>query len=153
MLNIYIDADGCPVKDEVYKVARRHGLAVTVVSNSRMRIPEDDRITLVIVNDRFDAADDWIVGRATQDDIVVTADIPLASRALQAGAVVIDQRGGLFTEENIGGALATRELMSHLRDLGGITGGPPPFGAGDRSKFLHRLDEVIRAIRRRSTPP
>jgi hypothetical protein len=150
MLSIYIDADGCPVKDEVYRVARRHGLAVTVVSNSRMRIPEDDRFTLVIVNDRFDAADDWIVGHAVRDDIVITADIPLASRCLQAGVVVIDQRGGSFTEENIGGALASRELMSHLRDLGTITGGPPPFSAGDRSKFLHRLDEVIRAIRRRN---
>ena len=150
VLHIYIDADGCPVKDEVYKVARRHGLAVTVVANARMRVPEDDRITLVVVGDRCDAADDWIVERAVKDDIVVTADIPLASRALQAGAVVIDQRGGSFTEDNIGTALANRELMSHLRDIGGIGGGPPPFSAGDRSRFLHRLDEVIRAIRRRN---
>jgi hypothetical protein len=150
MLSIYIDADGCPVKEEVYRVARRHGLAVTVVSNSRMRIPEDDRFTLVVVGDGFDAADDWIVAHAVGDDIVITADIPLASRCLQTGAVVIDQRGGSFTEDNIGGALANRELLSHLRDLGSITGGPSPFSAGNRSKFLHRLDEVIRAIRRRN---
>jgi hypothetical protein len=115
-----------------------------------MRIPEEDRFTLVVVGDRLDAADDWIAGHAEKDDIVVSADIPLASRCLQKGAVVIDQRGGEFTEDNIGTALASRELSSHLRDLGNITGGPRPFSDRDRSRFLHRLDEAIRGIRRRN---
>ena len=149
MLRIFIDADGCPVKDEVYRVARRHLVDVTVVSNTRIRVPEEARFTLVVVGDRFDAADDWIVEHAGTDDIVIAADIPLAARCLRKGTVVLDQRGGAFTEENIGAALANRELMSHLRDLGNITGGPAPFAARDRSRFLHRLDETIRTIRRR----
>ena len=150
MLDIYVDADGCPVKDEVYRVARRHDLRATVVSNKRIRIPEEDRFTLVVVGDRFDAADDWIVEHADRDDIVISADIPLASRCLRKGAIVLDQRGGAFTEDNIGAAMANRELLSHLRDLGTITGGPLPFSARDRSRFLHRLDESIRAVRRRN---
>ena len=150
MLHIFVDADGCPVKEEVYRVARRHGLGVTIVANARMRIPEDDRFTLVVVGDRFDAADDWIVERCVRDDLVITGDIPLASRCLKQGAVVLDQRGGLFTEDNIGEALANRELLSHLRSLGSITGGPSPFDARARSRFLHRLDESIRAVRRRN---
>ena len=150
MLDIFVDADGCPVKDEIYRVARRHGLGATVVSNARMRIPEEDRFTLVVVGDRFDAADDWIVEHAGRDDIVISADIPLASRCLKKGAVVLDQRGGEFTEDNIGAALAGREISAHLRDLGTLTGGPPPFNARDRSRFLHRLDEAIRTIRRRN---
>jgi hypothetical protein len=150
MLHIFVDADGCPVKDEVYRVARRHGLNATVVANARMRIPEEDRFTLVVVGDRLDAADNWIAEHAERDDIVVSADIPLASRCLQKGAVAIDQRGGEFTEDNIGTALASRELSSHLRDLGNITGGPRPFSDRDRSRFLHRLDEAIRGIRRRN---
>lgn len=150
MLHIFIDADGCPVKEEVYRVARRHGLNATVVSNARMRIPEEERFALVVVGDRFDAADDWIVEHAARDDIVIAADIPLAYRCLQKGAVVLDQRGGAFTGDNIGAALADRELLSHLRDLGTLTGGPSPFSARDRSRFLHRLDETIRAIRRRN---
>ena len=149
MLHIFVDADGCPVKEEIYRVARRHGLDVTVVANARMRIPAEERFTLVVVGDRFDAADDWIVEHAARDDIVISADIPLASRCLRKGAVVLDQRGGAFTEDNIGDALANRELLSHLRDLGSLTGGPAPFGARDRSRFLHRLDEAIKAIRRR----
>jgi len=150
VLNIFIDADGCPVKEAVYRVARRHGLGATVVSNSRIRIPEEDRFTLVVVGDRFDAADDWIVEHADRDDIVISADIPLASRCLQKGAIVLDQRGGAFTADNIGAALANRELLAHLRDLGTLTGGPLPFSARDRSQFLHRLDETIRAIRKRN---
>ena len=150
LLNIFVDADGCPVKDEVYRVARRHGLGATVVSNSRIRIPEEDRFTLVVVGDRFDAADDWIVEHAERDDIVISADIPLASRCLKQGAIVLDQRGGAFTEDNIGAALANREMLAHLRDLGTLTGGPLPFSARDRSRFLHRLDETIRAVRRRN---
>jgi uncharacterized protein YaiI (UPF0178 family) len=150
MLRIFVDADGCPVKEEVYRVARRHGLEVTVVSNMRMRVPEDDRVALVVVAGRFDAADDWIVDHAAADDIVIAADIPLASRCLQKGAVVLDQRGGAFNDDNIGTALANRELASHLRDLGNLTGGPPPFSDRDRSRFLHRLDETIKAVRRRN---
>lgn len=150
MLNIFVDADGCPVKEEVYRVARRHGLGATIVANARMRIPEEDRFSLVVVGGRFDAADDWIVEHAGRDDIVISSDIPLASRCLRKGAVVLDQRGGVFTEDSIGDALANRELLSHLRDLGTLTGGPAPFSARDRSRFLHRLDETIRAIRRRN---
>ena len=150
MLNIFVDADGCPVKEEIYRVARRHGLGATIVANARMRIPDEERFTLVVVGDRFDAADDWIVERCDRDDIVISGDIPLASRCLQKGAVVLDQRGGMFTEDNIGDALANRELLSHLRNLGTITGGPSPFDARDRSRFLHRLDEAIRTIRRRN---
>jgi len=150
VLHIFVDADGCPVKEEIYRVARRHGLSATVVSNSRIRIPEEPWLTLVVVGGRFDAADDWIVEHAARDDIVISADIPLASRCLRTGAVVLDQRGGTFTEDNIGAALANREMLSHLRDLGTLTGGPAPFSARDRSRFLHRLDESIRAIRRRN---
>ena len=150
MLHIFVDADGCPVKEEIYRVARRHGLSATIVSNARMRVPAEDRFTLVVVGDRFDAADDWIVERAARDDIVISADIPLASRCLKKGAIVLDQRGGAFTEDNIGDALANRELLSHLRDLGTLTGGPAPFSARDRSQFLHRLDETIKSIRRRN---
>jgi uncharacterized protein YaiI (UPF0178 family) len=150
VLQIFVDADGCPVKEEIYRVSRRHGLGATVVANARMRIPEEDGLTLVVVGDRFDAADDWIVEHAARDDIVITSDIPLASRCLRKGAVVLDQRGGAFTEDNIGAALSNRELLSHLRDLGTLTGGPSPFSARDRSRFLHRLDETIRAVRRRN---
>ena len=150
MLEIFVDADGCPVKEEIYRVARRHGLGATVVSNARIRIPEEERFKLVVVGDRFDAADDWIVEHAGRDDIVISSDIPLASRCLKKGIVVLDQRGGAFTEDNIGAALANRELLAHLRDLGTLTGGPPPFSARDRSRFLHRLDETIRTIRRRN---
>ncbi len=148
MLDIYIDADGCPVKEEIYRVARRHDLRVTVVANKPIRIPTDDRTTLTVVGDRLDEVDDWIAAHAAAGDIVVTADIPLASRCLKNGAAVLDPRGGEFTEENIGSALANRELMAHLRDLGESRGGPPPFQPADRSRFLHRLDEVIRGIRR-----
>lgn len=150
MLDIFVDADGCPVKEEIYRVARRHGLGATVVSNARIRIPQEDRFTLVVVGERFDAADDWIVEHVDRDDIVISSDIPLASRCLKKGAVVLNQRGGAFTEDNIGPALANRELLAHLRDLGTLTGGPAPFSDRDRSRFLHRLDETIRAVRRRN---
>lgn len=150
MLHIYVDADGCPVKDEVYRVAKRHGLHASVVTNTHIWVPITEWLALVVVEGRFDAADDWIVEHAAADDIVVTADIPLASRCLASGAVVLDQRGGSFTEENIGSALANREMMSQLRDMGTLTRGPAPFEPRDRSRFLHRLDEVIREIRRRN---
>jgi hypothetical protein len=147
--DIFVDADGCPVKPEIYRVARRHELKVIVVSNSRMRVPQEDWVRLVLVEGQFDAADDWIVEHVTGNDIVVTGDIPLAARCLQKGAAVLDTRGGLFSEESIGDALASRALMSHLRDLGGITGGPAAFDKRDRSRFLHRLDETIRSVLRK----
>jgi uncharacterized protein YaiI (UPF0178 family) len=150
MFDIFVDADACPVKQEIYRVARRYALRVTLVSNSRMRIPPEDWLTLVVVDGQYDAADDWIVEHVTERDIVISGDIPLASRCLAKGAVVLDLRGGVFTEDSIGEALASRELLSHLRDLGTITGGPAALGKRDRSRFLHRLDEAIQAIRRRT---
>ena len=151
MLTLYIDADACPVKDEVYRVAKRYGLRVFVVANSWMRTPEKEWIELVVVENQFDAADDWIVENAETDDIVITTDIPLAARSLENGAAVLRPDGHTYTEDNIGQALATRELLSHLRDLGEIGGGPPPFQKKDRSNFLQRLDETIQRIRRRRT--
>jgi len=148
LLEIYIDADGCPVKDEVYRVARRHGLKVYVVSNSSLSIPPDERIERVTVGGRFDAADDWIAERIGERDIAVTADIPLAARCLEKGARVISPKGQLFTEESIGDAIATRELMSQLRQAGVVTGGPAPMAKPDRSRFLAGLEDVIRAAER-----
>jgi len=149
VLHIYIDADACPVKREVYRVAERYGLKVTVVANSWMRVPAGSRIVLEVVGSGFDAADDWIVDHVEPDDIVITADIPLASRCLKAGARVLGTTGKPFTDDNIGDALATRELLSGLRGAGEITGGPPPLTKRDRSRFLQRLDEIIQEIRRR----
>ncbi|MBI4537681.1 MAG: YaiI/YqxD family protein [candidate division NC10 bacterium] len=149
MLDIYVDADACPVKPEVYRVAQRYGMSVTLVSNAWMRIPREDWLRLVVVDGQADAADDWIAARASEDDIVISGDIPLAARCLAKGSAVLDLRGGAFTADNIGEALASRELLSHLRDLGSVTGGPPSIGPRDRSRFLHRLDETVRAIRRR----
>jgi len=148
MLHIYIDADACPVKQEVYRVAERYQLRVTLVANSWMRVPDGERVVLEVVGDGFDEADDWIVEHVAPDDIVITADIPLASRCLQAGARVIGPTGKPFDEGNIGQALATRELLAELRGAGEITGGPAPLGKRDRSRFLQKLDEVIQAIRR-----
>lgn len=148
MLEIYVDADACPVKPEIYRVAQRHGLRVTLVSNAWMRVPATDWLRLVKVDGQADAADDWIADHAAAGDIVISGDIPLAARCLAKGSMVLDLRGGAFTEENIGEALASRELLSHLRDLGTVTGGPPALGPRDRSRFLHRLDETIRGIRR-----
>ena len=148
MLGIFIDADACPVKQEVYRVAKRYGLKVILVSNAWMRTPREDWIELVVVDGQLDAADDWIVEHVDKNDIVITADIPLASRSLGKGAQVISPTGRVFTEESIGEALATRNLLSQLRDLGTMMGGPPPFGKRERSRFLQHLDEVIQAIRR-----
>ena len=149
MINIFVDADGCPVKQEVYRVARRYGLKVTLVSNSRMRTPQEDWLKVIVVEGQFNAADDWIVEHVGENDIVITGDIPLASRCLEKGAQVLAPTGRVFREEGIGDALATRELLSHLRDLGTITGGPAPFAKRDRSRFLQHLDETIQALRRR----
>ncbi len=148
MLEIFVDADGCPVKQEVYGVAKRYGLKVTLVSNSWMRTPRADWLTLVVVEGQFDAVDDWIVEHAGENDIVISADIPLASRCLKKGARVLSPTGRMFTEDNIGEALASRELLSHLRELGTMTGGPAPFENRDRSRFLQRLDAAIQSVRR-----
>ena len=151
MLHIFVDADACPVKQEVYRVARRYHLDVTLVANSWMRVPDERWINLEVVGDGFDAADDWIVEHVQSDDIVITADIPLASRCLKAGARVIGSTGKPFTQNNIGLSVATRDLLSELRGAGEITGGPPPMEKRDRSRFLQQLDEVIQAIRRKQS--
>ena len=143
-MHVYVDADACPVKDETYRVAKRHGLKVTLVSNSRMRVPAEDWVELVVVQGDLDAADHWIAEHAEAGDVVITADIPLAGRCLAKGAQVLGPRGEPFTEESIGDALATRELLAHLRESGAVGGGPPPFDKRDRSRFLHRLDEMLR---------
>jgi uncharacterized protein YaiI (UPF0178 family) len=149
LLDIFIDADGCPVKQEVYRVAKRYGLKVTLVSNSRMGTPQEDWLELVIVGGQVNAADDWIVEHVGANDIVITGDIPLASRCLEKDARVLNPSGRIFTKESIGEALAGRELLSYLRDLGTITRGPAVFGKRDRSRFLQRLDGLIHAVRSR----
>ena len=145
---IWIDADGCPVKDEVYRVAERYKLKVILVANKWMRHPDRDWITLEVVKDLFDAADDYIVENLVEKDIVITTDIELAARCLEKEARVISPRGNIFNEDSIGEALARRELASHLRDIGVMGGGPPPFEKSDRSLFLQKLDQVIQAIKR-----
>ena len=148
VIKLYVDADACPVKNEVFRVARRYRLKVYLVSNSSMRIPPDEFIELIIVHEGFDAADDWIAKHITETDIAVTADIPLAARCLKKGARVLDPKGRVHSEDSIGDALANREFTAFLRDMGTITGGPPPFEPRDRSRFLQRLDEIIHAIMR-----
>ncbi|MEJ2583205.1 MAG: YaiI/YqxD family protein [Acidobacteriota bacterium] len=149
LLHIFVDADACPVKKEVYRVAKRCGLDVTLVTNSWMRVPQERWLKLEVVGEGFDAADDWIVEHVEADDIVVTADIPLASRCIKKGARVIGTTGKPFTENNIGSALATRDLLSELRGAGEITGGPAPIDKRDRSRFLQELDQMIQSIRRK----
>ncbi len=147
-VRIFVDADACPVKAEIYRVAERHGAKVFVVSNSVMAIPPAPWIERVIVNDAPDAADDWIAERAARGDIVVTADIPLAARCVKATADVIGPTGRMFTEASIGMTLATRNLMDDLRSSGLITGGPKPFAKSDRSAFLSALDLAIVRLKR-----
>jgi uncharacterized protein len=147
---IFIDADGCPVKQEAFRVAQRYGLRVTVVANSRIQIPKGDWVQLVVVEGQFDAADDWIVEHASTGDIVISGDFLLAARCLEKGARVIGHRGDTFTPDSIGEALAMRASLAYVRELGTITGGPAPFEKRDRSRFLQRLDEVIQEIRRKS---
>jgi uncharacterized protein YaiI (UPF0178 family) len=146
---IYIDADACPVKEETYRVARRHGVKVFVVANTSIRVPTDDLIEGVLVRGGFDVADDWIVERIGPGDVAITSDIPLAGRCLEKGARAIGPKGHAFTEDDIGEALATRALLDMLRQSGEFGGGPAPFSRGDRSRFLARLDEVLHAIRRK----
>lgn len=147
MLILYIDADACPVKDEIYKVTERYAMQVIVVANSPMRVPRSSRISL-IEKKGFDGVDDWIAEQCGPGDIVVTADIPLASRALQKKSRVLDPRGNPFTENDIGAALAIRELMIELRQTGDVTGGQAPMTQKDRSNFLNKLDQFINAVKR-----
>jgi uncharacterized protein len=141
--HVYVDADACPVKAETIKVAERHGLPVTFVANSWLSLPRSPRVRMQVVSGSFDAADDWIAEQAVAGDIVITADIPLASRSLKKGARVLGPSGKPFTEDNIGNALATRELMADLRAYG-VGGGPPPFSPRDRSRYLEALESVVR---------
>jgi uncharacterized protein len=151
---IYVDADACPVKDEIYRVSARHGLPVSMVAGQFIRVPQDPLIERVAAGSGMDAADDWIAERAGKGDIVVTADIPLASRCIKAGAEVIAPNGKPFTEQSMGMTLAVRNLMTDLRSSGEITGGPKSFAPRDRSAFLSALDQTIRRIQRqRATQP
>lgn len=146
MVKIYVDADASPVKNEVVRVAKRYGLKVYLVANSGMQVGQDESVEMVVVGGSFDAADDWIAERVIDQDIVVTGDIPLASRCLEKGARVIDPKGRVFTEESIGEALANRELMAYLRDIGEVATGRAPYSKQDRSRFLQRLDDLIQAV-------
>jgi uncharacterized protein YaiI (UPF0178 family) len=145
-VRIYVDADACPVKDEVYRVASRHRIPVFVVTNSFMRVPQDPLIERVAVAAGPDAADDWIAERADASAIVITADIPLADRCVKAGAAVIAPNGKIFNPDSIGMALAVRDLMTDLRSAGETTKGPRPFSPRDRSAFLSALDQAIRRV-------
>jgi len=148
-MRIFIDADACPVKDEVYRVAQRYGLATTVVSNSFMQVPRSPLIERMIVEAGPDAADDWIAERCRPGDIVVTGDIPLAERVLKAGGAAIAPNGRPFTADSIGSALASRAIGEHIRSMGEVTGGPRPFAPADRSRFLQALDEAVNREKRR----
>lgn len=152
VIRILVDADACPVKEEIYKVAFRLGVAATIVANARIRLPEHPLLDRVVVSDGFDAADDWIAEQASPACVVVTADILLADRCLKAGAQVLSPNGKPFTHASIGGAIATRAIMADLRaggdSIGTQIGGPPPFSKADRSRFLSALDEaLVRLIR------
>ena len=149
-IEIFIDADACPVKDEVYRVAQRYGLQVHVVANAFINIPVHPRIARVVVDAGPDVADDWIAQRAQPGDVVITNDIPLAERSLSAGAAAIAPNGRPFTADSIGSAMAQRAIMEQIRSTGAITGGPRPFDRTDRSRFLQTLDETItKEMRRR----
>ncbi|ARQ00770.1 YaiI/YqxD family protein [Pseudorhodoplanes sinuspersici] len=145
---ILVDADACPVKAEIYRVAERHGLKVSVVSNMPIAVPRDPLVERVVVAEGMDKADDWIAERARPGAVVITADIPLASRAVKAGASVLGPTGRAFTEDSIGMTLATRNLMDDLRSAGAVTGGPKPFSPRDRSAFLSALDLAIVRLKR-----
>lgn len=148
MTEIFVDGDACPVKDEVYAVAARLGLAVIVVANQRMNVPHDLGVEMIVVPDGPDAADDWIVEEIRAGDIVVTADIPLAARCLESGAFALGPNGREFTPDSIGGALATREIKASIRETGVATGGPAPLSGRDRSRFSNQLDRIAhRALR------
>ncbi len=146
---IYVDADACPVKEEIYRVARRHEARVYVVANAIMRVPNEALIELVVVKGGFDSADDWIAERIGDLDVAITSDIPLAQRCLEKGARVLGPKGHPFSEDSIGNAMATRALLDMLRQSGEFGGGPSAMTKADRSRFLGKLDEVLHAIKRR----
>jgi len=149
MLHVFIDGDGCAVKEEVYRVTDRYQLQVTVVANKPMNVPYNERTKMVVVREgHLDAADDWIADQAGSNDIVITADIPLADRCLKKGARVLGPKGEEFTHDSIGDAMATRELMQTLRQFGGGKGGPAPMDKKDKSRFLGKLDQIIQAIKK-----
>lgn len=148
MGKIWVDADACAVKDEIYRVAKRYEWQVTLVANAWLNITESEWLKLVVVRGHLDAADDWIAEHVTADEIVVTSDIPLAARCLEKQARVLDGKGNEFTESSIGSALASRDLMATLREAGVVQSGPAPFSPKDRSQFLQRLDQTIQSIRR-----
>jgi uncharacterized protein len=143
VIEIFVDGDGCPVKDETYVVATRYGVRVALVANSRMHVPEGFGVELILVEAGPDAADDWIAENVRAGDVVVTADLPLAARCLAAGARVLGSNGREFSTDSIGDLLATRELKSQLRGAGVMSGGPPPLSAKDRSRFQSKLDELV----------
>ena len=149
-IKILVDADACPVKEEIYRVAFRREVPVRVVSNSRIRVPDHPLVERVLVSDAFDAADDWIVEQADAKTVVITGDILLADRCLKAGAAVIGPNGKPFTSASIGSAIATRAIMAGLRAGVGVTGGPAPFGKADRSRFLQALDQALVRIAKNS---
>ncbi|MES2441280.1 MAG: YaiI/YqxD family protein [Pseudomonadota bacterium] len=146
---ILVDADACPVKEEIYKVAFRHEVPVTIVANSHFRVPVHPLLSRVVVSDGFDAADDWIAENAGPATVVITADILLADRALKAGATVLSPTGKPFTTSSIGSAIATRAIMADLRAGGDVIGGPAPFAKTDRSRFLQALDTALVTLKRR----
>lgn len=143
MIAIFVDGDGCPVKDETYVVATRYGVPVALVANSWLHVPHGFGVEMVVVEQGPDAADDWIVEHLEPGDVVVTADLPLAARCLKAGARVLGTTGRAFSEDSIGDLLATRDLKEHLRGAGILSGGPPPMSARDRSRFQAKLDELV----------
>lgn len=153
MIEIFVDADGCPVKDETYVVSTRYGVPVTLVANTRLRVPEGFGVEMVVVEHGPDAADDWIAEHVQHGDVVVTADIPLAARCLAAGARVLGTTGRAFTEDSIGDRLGMRDLKENLRGAGIPSGGPPPLSERDRSRFLSKLDELVQKGVREHPPP
>ena len=149
-MRILIDADACPVKEQIYKVAARYSLPVIVVANAVMRVPDQEGVSFVHVEGGLDIADDWIANEAAPGDIVTTADLPLAGRAIDKGAICIDFRGREFTPDSVGGLLASRDIATYMRGFGAYTGGPPPLNPRDRGKFAGKLDEVVnRQLRER----
>ena len=145
MIEIFVDGDACPVKDETYVVATRYGVRVAVVANSHINVPEGLGVEMVLVDRGPDAADDWIATHVRPGDVVVTADVPLAARCLGAGARVLGTTGRIFDEDSIGDRLTMRDLKAHLRETGVISGGPPPLSAKDRSRFSSKLDQLVQA--------
>jgi uncharacterized protein YaiI (UPF0178 family) len=149
MTKIYIDADGCPVKEEVYRVAERYKMPVVLVANKALNLPANPLLKMVVVSGGFDAADDWIVENAGAGDIVVTSDILLADRCVKKSVRVLGHKGNEFTEDNIGDAVANRELMQNLRHMGEMRGGPSPMDKKARSQFLGTLDRIIQSLKKR----